>query len=346
MNWVRAIASVLVLWSSPAWSATLLWNANTEPDLAGYRVYQCSQLPCTRASGNASLLVTLGTVTSFNIGAPAVTQYYVITAYDFANNESIESSPAIFTPIVAPPPVEPPPVTLPPASPPPPVPPAIGASPTSFSFMAQQGSGNPANQTLSLNNVGGGTLSWSASDNATWLRLSPASGTGNGVIAVSAATGSLAVGTYTGTITVSATGAASVSVPVTVTVTAAPVPPAIGASPTSLSFAATQGAANPASQSVNISNAGGGTLSWSASDNAAWLILSQTSGIGNGVVTVSVAAGAMAAGSYNGSIALSAIGASPVTVPVTLVVAPASEPPPASLRPPPTPGSLRITAVQ
>ena len=67
MNWVRAIAVVLVLWSSTAWSATLTWNANNEPDLAGYRVYQCSQQPCTRTSGKPSLFVTLGTVTSFNM---------------------------------------------------------------------------------------------------------------------------------------------------------------------------------------------------------------------------------------------------------------------------------------
>ena len=88
MNWVKAITGVLVLWSSTAWGATLTWDANSGPDVAGYRVYQCSRLPCTKSSGNASPLVTLGKVTSFNIGTPPVTQYYFITAYDFANHES------------------------------------------------------------------------------------------------------------------------------------------------------------------------------------------------------------------------------------------------------------------
>ena len=34
MNWVRAIAAVLVLSSGTAWGATLTWTANGEADLA------------------------------------------------------------------------------------------------------------------------------------------------------------------------------------------------------------------------------------------------------------------------------------------------------------------------
>ena len=99
MNWVRTIAGVLVLWCSPAWGATLTWNANTETDFAGYRVYQCSQEPCTRSSSNAALLATLGMVTTFNVGTPTITQYYFITAYDLANNESGSSNIVTFTPL-------------------------------------------------------------------------------------------------------------------------------------------------------------------------------------------------------------------------------------------------------
>jgi hypothetical protein len=106
MNWLKVITGVLVLWSSTAWSATLTWTGNSESDLAGYRVYHCSQQPCTRTSGTASPLVVLGKVTSFNIGTPAVTQYYFITAYDFSNNESAPSNLATFLPAgtVLPPP--------------------------------------------------------------------------------------------------------------------------------------------------------------------------------------------------------------------------------------------------
>ena len=407
MNWVRAIAGIIILWSSTVWGATLTWTVGSEPDLAGHRVYQCSLQPCTLSSGNASLLVTLGKVASFNIGTPATTQYYVLTAYDLANNESAGSNVATFTPTGAPPPPPPPAVSLTVVGdpdtgpwgvegsttdlrdvmatvrldgvvhhtenstpygfpsdngttvttglfgtgshtvefvfylqgtaneigrasvtvqegspPPPPVePPSIGVSPTNLSFTATQGGANPSTQSLSITNTGDGTLNWTAADNTSWLTLSPASGTGDGAVTLTVTTGALAAGSYSATLTLNATGADSVTVPVTFTVATASVPPAIGMSPTSLSFTARRGGSDPATQTLSISNTGGGTLNWTAVDNAPWLalltLLGQASGTGNAVVTVSVSTGSLAVGTYTGSITISATGASSVTVPVT-----------------------------
>ena len=332
MNWFRTIACMLVLWSAPSWAATLTWNANSEPDLAGYRIYQCSQLPCSRASGNASSLATLGTVTTFNIGTPTATQHYFVTAYDFANNESTESNLATFTLAGSPPPV---------------VPPVIGASPTSLSFTATLGGANPPTQAVSISNVGGGTLGWGANDNIPWLTVGPASGTGNGSITVTVNINGLTAGNHSGAITLSGSGAAPITVPVTLTIAIAPVPPSIGTSPTSLSFTATQGGANPSPQSLSISNTGGGTLSWTTDENVPWLTLTPTSGTANGRVTINVVTGIATAGTYNATITLNATGASPVTVPVLFTIT-ASPPPPPPPPPaaPPTPRGLRITPVQ
>jgi hypothetical protein len=379
--------------------------------LAGYRVYQCSLLPCTLSSNNASLLATVGTVSSFNIGTPATTQYYFLTSYDFANNSSVESSVATYIPAGTPPPPPPPAVSLKvigdpatgpwgvegsttdlrdvmaivrldgvvhhtenntpygfpndngttattelfgtgshtvefvfylqgttseigrasvtvqegsPPPPPPPLPPAIWASPTRVSFTATQGGANPATQTLSISNTGDGTLSWtaSASDNPPWLTLSPASGTGNGAVLLAVTTGALATGSYSATITLNATGADPVTVPVALTIATASMPPAIGVSPTSLSFTARRGGSDPATQTLSISNTGSGTLNWTAVDNAPWLtlltLLGQASGTGNAVVPVSVSIGNLAVGTYTGSITVSATGGTSVTVPVTL----------------------------
>ena len=302
MKWSRVIAGILVIWATAAtaWGYTLTWTANTESDLAGYRIYSCSVLNCTRASGNAALLATLGRVTSFNFGTPATTQYYFVTAYDFSNYESVASALVTYTPASS-------------------VPSAIGVSPTSFSFGATQGGANPASQTLHITNTGGGTLSWTISENAAWLTLSPTSGSGNAAVNFTVVTGTLAAGTYQSTITISATGAPSVTVPVTFTVMSTAVP-VIGMSPTSFSFGATQGGANPTPQTLHITNTGGGTLNWTARDNASWINLSQISGSGTASISVSVASSGLAAGSYSGSVTLGATGASTVTVPVVLTI--------------------------
>ncbi|HVG20309.1 MAG TPA: S8 family serine peptidase, partial [Blastocatellia bacterium] len=99
--------------------------------------------------------------------------------------------------------------------------PAIGVSPSSLSFTATAGGANPASQSLSITNTGGGTLTWSASGNTTWLGISPASGTAPSAVTVSANVAGLAAGTYSAAITVTGTGATNspVTVPVTLTVT-------------------------------------------------------------------------------------------------------------------------------
>jgi hypothetical protein len=105
--------------------------------------------------------------------------------------------------------------------------------------------------------------------------------------------------------------------------------PTISFSPSSFSFSATQGGANPPSQTLHIWNSGGGTLSWSVSDDATWLSLSPTSGSSAGetdTVTVSVGISGMVAGTYSAIITISAPGATntPQTVPVSLVISPSA----------------------
>jgi hypothetical protein len=188
----------------------------------------------------------------------------------------------------------------------------------SLSFTAQQGGSNPSSQTLTVTNTGGGNLTWSASDNASWLTLSPTSGTGNSSVTASVTTGTLTAGAYNGTVTVSATGATTVTVPITFTVATAPT---MSVSPSSLSYTATQGAANPSNQTLSLTNAGG-TLNWTASDNASWLSVTPGSGSGSGTLTASVNTSGLAEGAYNGTITITAAGTTTNTVGVTLTVNP------------------------
>ncbi|MCC6141273.1 MAG: choice-of-anchor D domain-containing protein [Nitrospira sp.] len=207
--------------------------------------------------------------------------------------------------------------------------PTIGLSATTLSFSAVLGNSNPANKTISISNSGNGTLNWTSTETASWLNLSPASGTGAGTISVSVNTAGLSVGTVTTPITITASGATNTpqTVTVSLTITAAPVPPVIGATPGSLTFTAQQGGGNPTPQSVTIRNTGGGTLTWTISNNAAWLSHSPTSGTGNGVVTISPITGALTAGTYNGIVTLYAAGSPSINVPITFTItAPAAQP--------------------
>ena len=71
-------------------SVTLTWNANTESDLAGYKVYRAT------ASGayGAPIAAIPGGMTSYIVTGLqfGTTYYFVVTAYDIAGNESAYSN--------------------------------------------------------------------------------------------------------------------------------------------------------------------------------------------------------------------------------------------------------------
>lgn len=122
--------------------------------------------------------------------------------------------------------------------------PTITLSPTSLSVQTNQGS-SPSAGTFTVDNTGQGTLSYSITDNATWLSCSPTSGTSTGeadTITVTYSTASLAAGTYNATITVSDPNASNNPRTVAVTLTVNAVGGMTDAVPTgtNLSLTATQ----------------------------------------------------------------------------------------------------------
>ena len=99
--------------------------------------------------------------------------------------------------------------------------PRLAVTPTSLTFAAQQGGGNPTPSVLSISNTGGGTLTYSAAADAAWLTLSPASGTAPRALQVTPSIVGLVPGTYTARITITASGAANSPVTVLVSLTIA-----------------------------------------------------------------------------------------------------------------------------
>ncbi len=100
--------------------------------------------------------------------------------------------------------------------------PTLSVSPSLLSFSYQQGGSAPAAQSLSVASGG----SYTAAKSASWLSISPTSGTTSGTVNVSVSSG-MAAGTYTDNVTITASGATGSpkSIPVTLTVTAAAAAP-------------------------------------------------------------------------------------------------------------------------
>ena len=152
-------------------------------------------------------------------------------------------------------------------------------TPASLAFSGIAGGPQPAARTLDVANGGGGSLPFTATDDAAWLTVAPGSGSAPQALTVTADTTGLAQGTYTATVTVAAPGVtgAPAAIPVTLTV-GAPAPPALAVTPASLAFAATVGGAAPAAKPLSVANTGGGTLTFTASDDAPWLTVAPGSG--------------------------------------------------------------------
>jgi len=218
--------------------------------------------------------------------------------------------------------------------------PTLGVSPTSLTYTYQIGGSAPAAQLVALTSSGN-ALNYTTATSATWLSAIPTSGTTPSNLSVSVNPSGLAAGTYMGNVTVTSSGASNSpkTIPVTLTVTAAP-SPTLTASPLSLSFSYQSGGATPAGQTVNVT--GTSALSYTAATSAAWLSATPASGNTPGSLSVSINPSGLAAGTYTGTVTITASGASnsPQKVAVTLAVTGA---PPANPSLNITPGTLTFT---
>ena len=179
-------------------------------------------------------------------------------------------------------------------------------------------------------NRGEGSLTFSVSDNADWLTVSPESGTSDGGtdyerIDATANVAGLHAGAYTAAITISADGVPDVEVGVYLTVTG---DPRLAASESALSFSLDLDDTVNTTQALtfDVWNGGEGSLDFSVSDNADWLTLSpesetSTGGADRKTVSATANVDGLYAGSHSATITISAPGADAITVSVSLTVA-------------------------
>ncbi len=201
--------------------------------------------------------------------------------------------------------------------------PSIVASPNALTFTASVSS--PPTQDITITNGGGGTLSGLTASvifttGSGWLTANLNTSAAPATVTVQAIRGALAAGTYTANVRIAAPGATNTprDVPVTFTVTT---PPTIVAAPTALTLTGS------ATQTVGITNSGGGTLSGLTTavqyvSGSGWLSASLNLNSAPATMTVQTNATGLSPGTYTANIAVSSpvAGNSPLLIPVTLSV--------------------------
>ena len=192
----------------------------------------------------------------------------------------------------------------------------LSASPASLSIA--QGSSGTSTITIAPQNGFSGTVALTASGAPTGVTASLSTAH----VLTLAASSTAATGTSTVTIT-GTSGSLTHTTTVALTV-ASPVSASLSATPSALSLAYQIGGTAPATQSINVTTTG--TVTYSvATTGGSWLSAKPTSGSSSGPVTVSVSPTGLTAGTYNGTVTITASGAtgSPQNVKVTLMVTPA-----------------------
>jgi hypothetical protein len=181
---------------------TVAWDRNPEPDVTGYIVqYGPSSAPFTQSAdaGNA-------TTWTFGSALAGTTYSFRVVAYN-AGGERSDPSGAV-TAVADPSGL-----------------PTLVADRTVLNFGIIGGSPQikTASQAVRLTKSGAGTVTWTASSSASWLQVSPASGSGSGVLTAALVTGAVpASGSASATITIATTGAGNTIAPVAVSVRVIP----------------------------------------------------------------------------------------------------------------------------
>lgn len=206
------------------------------------------------------------------------------------------------------------------------------ATPSSLSFTYVTGEAVPQPLTVAVSGPGtpvGFTAAATVASGPVWLEVAPTSATTPATITVGlnpAVAGALGQGTYSGTITLTPTSGSNtpLTLPVNLTVSATP---QIEVSPASLAFPYQIGGTNNIThQNLSVTTKSGAanfTASAKVDPNpagATWLLVGPNSGTTPANLIVTIAPGALPAGSYAGQITISEPGASPAIVNVTLTV--------------------------
>lgn len=156
-------------------------------------------------------------------------------------------------------------------------PPVIELVPDEFYFFALQDSANPESQFMTVNDIGGGTLAWTATNSESWLTLSSYSGGPGDDVELMVDISGLSYGLYYDTIVVSDPEASNSPQYALVTLEILSSFPVLAVDPDQFRVGAYD-TANPYDRTLYIINGGGGNLEYKITSSETWLSFSPDSG--------------------------------------------------------------------
>jgi hypothetical protein len=196
---------------------------------------------------------------------------------------------------------------------------AVTVDPSSLTFTGEAGGAVTVAQGLAIDATTASPLDLTFQTEDAWIQLSDATGTSPMTLEVVADPAALQTGTHEGTITIIAPQAQNSPLQIPVTFEVAEPAPVFAIDPPALTFAMTEGDPLPQSESLTITNTGGGTLEWTALPAGDWFELSEESGTAPSTVTVTPTAD-LPPGSHTSLILFTAEGAQPAQATVSITV--------------------------
>lgn len=150
-------------------------------------------------------------------------------------------------------------------------------SPTQLFFNAIASGSNPSPQFVSLVNIGGGELLWAATNNEAWLDVSPSSGFGDATLTISVDITGLSFNDYFDTIVVADPNATNSPRRIPVRLTVASDLPVIEVVEQVNTIVVDLPEATPAPRTIQVLNAGGGLMQFTATTNSPRITLTPDS---------------------------------------------------------------------
>jgi len=174
----------------------------------------------------------------------------------------------------------------------------LEVNPSVLHFTTTELGPDPAMQSFTVSETGGGTITYNASETSPWMTLNNVSGTTPGNVEVSVHYNGLAPGTYTGMVQVSSADAENSPISVSIEFEVTEVDKFLVIDPEVINLSAIFGHNNPSAHMINVTEMNNFNIDFASATSADYITLLNPAGTTPGVVTALFDISAKIPGSY------------------------------------------------